>query len=88
MSNDFKKAYTFTSPGYRAVNSYDTFRLKYGVALPLDGGKRVSTECVQERCELQRTYTATTPMMPKAQIPIGLTEVWVRQDGQWWWHIN
>lgn len=88
MSNDFKQAYAFTSPGYRAVNDYKKFSLKYAVALPLKGGERMKTECTAERCEIVRSYAASMPLMPNATIPIGITEVWVYQDGQWWWHVN
>lgn len=88
MNNKFKEAYAYTSPGYRAINSYDKFRLKYGVAFPLNGGKLASVACEESRCKLTRAFTTFTPLIPKGEIPIGIEEIWIYQDGQWWWHIQ
>ena len=88
MGNQFKEAYTYTSPGYRAVNGYDKFRLKYAVVSPLSGGKVTSVSCEEERCTVRRAYTTTTPLLPNAQIPIGIEETWIYQQGEWWWHVQ
>lgn len=88
MSNNFKQAYALTPPGYRAINDYQKFRMKYGNPWALDDGKLVSANCEAERCEVKRGYVTTTPVMPNTQIPIALTEVWIQQDGQWWWFVQ
>jgi hypothetical protein len=88
MSNKFKESYAYTSPGYRAVNGYDKFRLKYAVVSPLSGGKVTSISCEEERCTVRRAYTTTTALMPNAEIPIGIDETWIYQQGEWWWHVQ
>lgn len=88
MSNNFKQAYALTPPGYRAINDYQKFRINYGNPWALDDGKLVSANCEAERCEVNRSYVTTTPLAPNAKISIGLTEVWIKQDDQWWWFVQ
>ncbi|MFG0607779.1 hypothetical protein [Delftia sp. WSY_14] len=88
MAGDVPKAYAFTSPGYRAVNDQERYRLDHGVIPALKGGEITSVTCEQERCEVRKDFTTSTPMMRGARIPISIGEVWIKEDGQWWLFVQ
>lgn len=88
MAGEVAKAYAFTSPGYRAVNDQEKYRLDHGVIPALKGGEIASVTCEQERCEVRKDFTTSTPMMRGARIPISIGEVWIKEDGQWWLFVQ
>ena len=87
-SADVATAYSLTSPGYRAVNSLEQFQLDYGAIPNLTGGDVVSIQCEGQRCKLTRSFFTSTALMPGAQVPISIDEIWVQQDGLWWIFIQ
>jgi hypothetical protein len=84
MAGEVGKAYAFTTPGYRAVNSQEKYRLNYGAVPILKGGDIASIKCEELRCEVRKSFTTSSPMMGDTEIPIAISEVWVKEDGQWW----
>lgn len=40
--------------------------------------------CEADRCEFNMKFTAQLPMLKGTGVPMGMKEVWVREDGQWW----
>ena len=88
MAGDVAKTYAFTSPGYRAVNDQEKYRLSYGVIPALQGGDVVSVTCEPARCELRKSFTTSTPAMMGARIPISINEVWIKEEGRWWLFIQ
>lgn len=87
-SGDFQKAYSFTTKGYRLVNDVEQYRLQYGAAPVLKNARLVSVKCEQERCEVVKEFTTSSPFMRGTPIPISLAEIWLYQDGQWWLHVQ
>ncbi len=88
MAGELAKAYAFTTPGYRAVNDQEKYRLNYGVFPSVKGGDLVSVTCEPLRCEVRKNFTTSAPMMPGVSIPIAMSEVWIKEDGQWWLFVQ
>ncbi|MDR0224938.1 MAG: hypothetical protein LBI66_00835 [Burkholderiaceae bacterium] len=88
MAGEVAKAYAFTSPGYRAVNDQEKYRLNHGVIPVLKGGEIASVTCEEARCEVRKNFVTYTPMMRGAEIPISISEVWIKEDGQWWLFVQ
>lgn len=88
MAGEVAKAYAFTSPGYRAVNDQEKYRLDYGVIPALKGGEIASVTCEEARCEVRKDFTTSTVMMRGTRIPIAIGEVWIKEDGQWWLFVQ
>ncbi|MFG0785124.1 hypothetical protein [Delftia tsuruhatensis] len=84
MAGDVAKAYAFTTPGYRAVNSQEKYRLIHGAVPSLSGGSIAWVKCEDKRCEVRKNFTTSSPVMGNAQIPISISEIWTQEDGQWW----
>lgn len=96
LSGDIAKAYSYMAPGYRALNDERKYGLAYGVVPNLSGGEVVSVNCdggaskqekeaqPAQRCVLRKQFTTTMPLASSVQVPIGLDETWIKEDGQWW----
>ncbi|WFF81971.1 hypothetical protein [Delftia tsuruhatensis] len=84
MAGDVGQAYAFTTPGYRAVNSLEKYRLNHGAVPSLSGGSIAWVKCDDKRCEVRKNFTTSSPVMGNAQIPISISEIWTQEDGQWW----
>lgn len=88
MAGEVAKTYAVTTPSYRALNDQEKFRLKYGAVPILKGGEVISVTCEEARCEVRKSFTTSTPLMTGARIPIAISEIWVKQDGQWWLFVE
>lgn len=87
---DFKKAYSYMTPGYRAVKNLNRFQAEFAGAANLQSFAVVGTECEEDRCVviLERSYQMHMNVRGArgAQVFEGHTrQVWVRLDGQWWY---
>jgi hypothetical protein len=85
---DFRKAYEFQSPGYRAATSYDRFLRQFGNVVTWQGAKvtRVQLGDKGDTASVGLTLSYTTILPDGDSLPgrRGLTEKWFLADGRWW----
>ncbi|ARU06294.1 hypothetical protein CCO03_17860 [Comamonas serinivorans] len=93
MARDFKKAYTYAPPSYRALVSEEDFRNQFGTSGRWTKADVHSAKCEAERCQVKVRIAATVraplPGVPRNQthnVSSYFDEPWVREDGQWWFY--
>lgn len=84
ISANVEAAYAFTSPSYRAVHSFASYRLKYGAPPAFGDQQIVKVECEPDRCKVTSRFQTFTPLAPKAKLSVAKSEVWLREQDQWW----
>jgi hypothetical protein len=84
LDGNVAKAYGFTTPAYRSLKSEEQFRRAYGMAPSVENLEPGQVRCEADRCEFNMKFTAQLPMLKGTGVPMGMKEVWVREDGQWW----
>ncbi|MBK0113247.1 hypothetical protein IAE26_22765 [Delftia sp. S67] len=84
LSGDVDKAYALTSPGYRAINDREKYRLSYGAVPVLQGGEVVTLECQPDRCDVRKNFVTYVPLMKDTPVPLIVKEIWIKDEGQWW----
>ncbi len=87
VAHDFKGAYEYLAPSYRAVSSFERYNEK------LNGGAAwAKVEVARVRCESAEKCTASIRieskpigvMNFKGNIITGVDETWLLEDGKWW----
>lgn len=83
---DFVKAYGFSTPAYRKLNSADKFRTQFGAGAAIHGGEAVKVDCEAEKCAVKIKISATPALLGLnlGTIATYLDEIWLLEDGQWW----
>lgn len=84
ISGNVEAAYAFTSPSYRAVHSFESFRVKHGARPAFADPQTVKVQCSQERCQVTNRFKTFTPLAPNAKVSVPKTDTWVREEGKWW----
>ncbi len=87
-AGDYVKAYSYSTPAYRKVNSAEKFRAQFGAGAAIHGGEAVKVECEAEKCAARIKISATPAVLGLnlGTIPAYLDEIWLLEDGQWWRH--
>lgn len=87
VAHDFKQAYGYLAPSYRAVSSFERYTER------LNGGAAwVKADVARVRCESAEKCTASVRIESKpigvmrfnANIVTGVDETWLLEDGKWW----
>jgi hypothetical protein len=85
---DFREAYQFESPGYRAATSYERYLSGFGHAVTWTGAevKRVVIGDTGDTAtvRLSLSYITTLPDGDRMPMQNAMTEKWIRADDQWW----
>lgn len=90
---DFKKAYTYMSPGYREMNHPAVFEADHVGLVGMKEFRVVSTSCeTEDSCqvtvEIVVNLSALAPGF-KSDSPMvtdmAYRERWIKIDGQWWY---
>ncbi|MFD2378067.1 hypothetical protein ACFSTJ_12145 [Ottowia pentelensis] len=87
VAGDFAKAWTYSTPSFRQRVKQNDYRDQFGRAGQWTAAKVESVTCKAERCTAQVSLTARL-LFPgfKNQLTTGeVPEIWVRDDGQWWY---
>lgn len=91
LINDFKEAYTFLSPEYRASRPYRMYLGTKGAAVKRESASIHSVECEDRVCtvliDLYYRYQGLGGMHIKDSQPSNHRvneEKWVKVDGEWW----
>ncbi|MDR0274977.1 MAG: hypothetical protein LBI48_06500 [Burkholderiaceae bacterium] len=88
IAGDFDHAWTYTQPGYRAVVRQRDYVKRFGSAGQPKAVQVNKAECEAERCALRVTLTSKIllPGFRGQEVTVGIDEIWVREDGQWWYY--
>lgn len=86
LADEYGKAYDYLTPAFRAVNSQDSYRGRFGTGAKWVGAEVQSVSCpAEDRCEavikLQTLVVARGFSGPITTTP---SETWLKEDGQWW----
>ncbi len=86
ISGDFQKVYELTTPSYRSVSNFSSYKSKFGHAVNLLSADVVSVTCETEKC----TSVVRVEAKPLLGGGFGNTlkthvdETWLFEDGHWW----
>ncbi len=87
IAGEFSRAYTYITPGFRAIISPDGYRNRIGNALTWVGSEVVSVNCPEaSKClaRLRLDYKLLLPGKNMDKITAHVDETWLLEDGQWW----
>jgi len=54
----------------------------------LKGGDIAWVKCDEARCEVRKHFTTSSPVMPRTTVPISISEIWIKEEGQWWLFVE
>lgn len=86
ITKDYEGAYAFLSPGSKAANTLEQFRLKFR---PINwvSARALSSECDAEKCRVKIQLTVNDKRLG-GDVATVFEEVWVQSSGQWWFVFN
>lgn len=90
-SKDFSKAYQYLSPSYRALNTEENYRSSFGGGAEWVEPTVTRVECADaERCiaEVKLGVLVVARGFGGKPLPTTLREIWVYENGQWWFQQN
>lgn len=90
QSLDFKKAYSYMSPGYREVKNLNRFKSDFSGAANMRSFSVSGASCEENRCvvTVARKYTVTLNVRGSrgAQPLENISrQLWLKVDGKWWY---
>ncbi len=87
VKGEFSRAYSYNTPGYRAVISPDAYRARFGTAITWLGSEIVDLRCPETtRCDA-RLRIDYRPLLSRKfgdKMSTHVEETWLLEDGQWW----
>jgi hypothetical protein len=87
VKGDMAKAYTYNTPGFRAVVDFEGFKGRTGIAGRWHAAQVVNVTCdTPERCKaiIKLEFSTLMPGRSKDRITTHIDETWLLEDGQWW----
>ena len=87
IKRDFDKAWEYTQPAYRALVGQKDYYKRFGGAGQWKGVQIHEVTCEPERCTVRLRVAAKVqaPPFTGQELVTYLEEVWVRDEGQWWY---
>ena len=88
IDGNLEKAWEFTQPGFRAIVMQKDYRKRFGSAGQWKNAQVHSVQCESERCTVRLRLTSLVLVPPRANREVAgyVDEVWVRDEGQWWYY--
>lgn len=88
IDGNFEKAWDYTQPGFRAVVPRDRYFRRFGAGARWTGVQVHEINCAAERCTVRVRVSAKvqTPPFNNQEIATMMDEIWLREDGQWWYY--
>lgn len=90
LKSDYGNAYEYLSPAQRAVASRQSYINRFG-----EGAKWLSVKLQSVSCESNERCNAVLQMQTQVvargfsgPITTKITEIWVKDEGNWWFHQN
>jgi hypothetical protein len=87
IAGQFSQAYTFNTPGFRAVVTPDGYRNRFGGAVSWTGVEVIRVECPEaNKCqaELRIDFKPTLSLQNSGKLSTHIDETWLLEDGKWW----
>ena len=91
VAKDFKKAYSYMAPSYRALVTPEAYVKKFGTGGRWTSVAVHSAKCEAERCQVKVRVEANVKIPLPGQrlgaeqhLSSYYDEPWVREDGKWW----
>ncbi len=90
LANDFRKAYTFMTPGYRDTHTYEIFASDHIGMVDLVSFEVTAVVCEEDRCDvtIDRKQKALQGVLGSSKKPMVLPmvtrQVWMLVDGKWY----
>lgn len=88
IAGEFSRAYTYNTPGFKAVVTADGYRNRFGGAVMWVGAEVVRVTCAADsnKCDAVVRIDYKPMMVGTKGSPISthVDETWLREDGQWW----
>lgn len=90
LKSDYGNAYEYLSPAQRAVASRQSYINRFGEGAQWLSAKLQSVSCENaERCSaVLQIETQVVARGFNAPITTKVTEIWVKDEGNWWFHQN
>ena len=90
IAGNFEKAWEFTQPAYRGVVKAADYHKQFGIGGKWRGVQVHSVTCEAERCNVRIRLTTkmNVPPFQGKEVTGFIEEVWLREDGQWWYYQN
>lgn len=83
----FSLAYSYNTPGFRAVVTPDTYRNRFGSAITWMGAEIIRVDCSEVSKCIALVRVDFKPVLTRrnaGKLSTHLDETWLFQDGQWW----
>lgn len=92
LAYDFKKAYTFMSPGYRELNTVEKLRSNYAGVYSWKSSEVLGATCEDDVCKVNvevfvdigLMQSTKTPDDERVLVPRVNRETWLKMDNKWW----
>lgn len=92
LAYDFKKAYTFMSPGYRELNTVEKLRSNYAGVYSWKSSEVLGATCEEDVCQVNvkvlvdigLMQSTKTPDDERVLVPRVNRETWLKMDNKWW----
>lgn len=92
LAHDFKKAYTFMSPGYRELNTVEKLMSDYVGVYSWKSSEVLGATCEDDVCKVNvevfvdigLMQSTKTPDDERVLVPRVNRETWLKMDNKWW----
>ena len=88
LEKKYDQAYAYLTPSYRALNSPESYRGRFG-----DGAKWIEPKVANVECSTEERCVVTVKLKVLVvargfgkPIDSNMTETWLKEDGQWWYY--
>lgn len=81
IAGNVEKAYEYLSPGFRAIMPPNVYKARTKPGM-WKNAKVDAVECEQDRCVVTVAITYSYGKLQAIETP--LQEVWLREEGKWW----
>lgn len=89
IANEWKDAYAYATPGYRAATSVEVFQgTTANAAIRREAAEVIRVDCPQaDNCNavVRLAYQPVMPGYPVMKTDV--TERWIEEDGRWYIHL-
>ena len=96
VARDWDRAYTYSSPAYRAVFTREMYRQKFSYMVEweltgvevvnYDAGAAVASVAVRVMSRPVKQTSAASAAI--GAVPTRIVEQWILDDGEWWYSAN
>jgi hypothetical protein len=87
VAGQFSRAYSYNTPGFRAVVSPDAYRNRFGSALTWLGAEVIRVNCSEVNKCIALVRVDFKPMLGRqngTKMSTHVDETWLLEDRQWW----